>query len=51
MKTSIKTIGLLAALVTGLTSPLYSQVPDLTKVSRPSRQLNLFTGDSRQTTS
>lgn len=31
MKTSIKTIGLLAALAMGLTSPLYSQVPDLTK--------------------
>ena len=31
MKTSIKTIGLLAALAVGLTSPLFSQVPDLTK--------------------
>ena len=31
MKTSIKTIGLLAALWMGLTSPLFSQVPDLTK--------------------
>ena len=31
MKTSIKTIGLLAALTMGLTSPLFSQVPDLTK--------------------
>jgi len=31
MKTSIKTIGLLAALATSLTSPLFSQVPDLTK--------------------
>ena len=31
MKTSIKTIGLLAALAMGLTSPLYSQVPDLTR--------------------
>ena len=31
MKTSIKTIGLLAALAMGLTSPLFSQVPDLTK--------------------
>jgi hypothetical protein len=31
MKTSIKTIGLLAALAVGLTSPLLSQVPDLTK--------------------
>jgi hypothetical protein len=30
MKTSIKTIGLLAALATGLTSPLFSQVADLT---------------------
>jgi len=30
MKTSIKTIGLLAALTVGLTSPLFSQVPDLT---------------------
>jgi hypothetical protein len=30
MKTSFITIGLLAALATGLTSPLYSQVPDLT---------------------
>ncbi len=30
MKTSIKTIGLLAALAVGLTSPLFSQVPDLT---------------------
>jgi len=29
--TSIKTIGLLAALAMGLTSPLFSQVPDLTK--------------------
>jgi HEAT repeat protein len=31
MKTSIKTIGLLASLAMGLASPLYSQVPDLTK--------------------
>ena len=31
MKTSIKTIPLLAALAVGLTSPLFSQVPDLTK--------------------
>ena len=31
MKTSIKTIGLLAALAMGLASPLFSQVPDLTK--------------------
>ena len=31
MKTSIKTTGLLAALAMGLTSPLFSQVPDLTK--------------------
>ena len=31
MKPSIKTIGLLAALAMGLTSPLFSQVPDLTK--------------------
>lgn len=31
MKTSIKTIVLLAALATSLTSPLFSQVPDLTK--------------------
>ena len=31
MKTSIKTIVLLAALAMGLTSPLFSQVPDLTK--------------------
>ena len=31
MKTSIKTIGLLAVLAMGLTSPLFSQVPDLTK--------------------
>lgn len=31
MRTSIKTIGLLAALAMGLTSPLFSQVPDLTK--------------------
>ncbi len=31
MKTSIQTIGLLAALAMGLTSPLYSQVLDLTK--------------------
>ena len=31
MKTSIKIIGLLAALAVGLTSPLLSQVPDLTK--------------------
>jgi hypothetical protein len=30
MKTSIKTIGLLSALAMGLTSPLFSQVPDLT---------------------
>jgi len=30
MKTSIKTIGLLAALAMSLTSPLFSQVPDLT---------------------
>ena len=34
MKTSIKTIGLLAALAVGLTSPLFSQVPDLTKDSQ-----------------
>jgi len=31
MKISIKTIGLLAALALGLASPLFSQVPDLTK--------------------
>jgi hypothetical protein len=31
LKTSIKTIGLLATLAVGLTSPLFSQVPDLTK--------------------
>jgi hypothetical protein len=31
MKPSIKTIGLLAAIAAGLTSPLFSQVPDLTK--------------------
>ena len=31
MKTSIKTIGLLAALAMALTGPLFSQVPDLTK--------------------
>jgi Family of unknown function (DUF6288)/HEAT repeats len=31
MKSSIKTIGLLAALAMGLTSPLFAQVPDLTK--------------------
>jgi Family of unknown function (DUF6288)/HEAT repeats len=31
MKASIKTIGLLAGLAIGLTSPLFSQVPDLTK--------------------
>ncbi len=31
MKTSTKTIGLLAALAMALTSPLFSQVPDLTK--------------------
>jgi len=31
MKTSIQTIGLLAALALGLTSPLFAQVPDLTK--------------------
>ena len=31
MKTSIRTIGLLAALAVGLTCPLISQVPDLTK--------------------
>ena len=30
MKPSIKTIGLLAALAVGLTSPIFSQVPDLT---------------------
>lgn len=30
MKTSIKTIGLLAALAMGIISPLFSQVPDLT---------------------
>ena len=34
MKTSIKTIGLLAALAVGLTSPLFSQVPDLIKDSQ-----------------
>jgi predicted GH43/DUF377 family glycosyl hydrolase len=34
MKPSIKTIGLLAALAMGLTSPLFSQVPDLTKDSK-----------------
>jgi hypothetical protein len=31
MKTSIRSTGLLAALAMGLTSPLFSQVPDLTK--------------------
>ena len=31
MKTSVKTIGLLAALAVGLPGPLFSQVPDLTK--------------------
>jgi hypothetical protein len=31
LKTTIKTTGLLAALAVGLTSPLFSQVPDLTK--------------------
>ncbi|MCX6872727.1 MAG: DUF6288 domain-containing protein [Verrucomicrobia bacterium] len=31
MKTSLKTIGLLAVLAVGLTSPLFSQIPDLTK--------------------
>ena len=31
MKTSIKTIGLLPALALGLASPLFAQVPDLTK--------------------
>jgi len=30
MKTSIKTIGLLATLAVGLTSPLFAQIPDLT---------------------
>ena len=34
MKPSIKTIGLLAALAMGLTSPLFSQVPDLTKYAQ-----------------
>jgi len=31
MKTKTRTTGLLAALAMGLTSPLFSQVPDLTK--------------------
>ena len=31
MKTSIKTIGLLVVFAMGLTGPLFSQVPDLTK--------------------
>ena len=31
MRTSIKTIGLLVALAMGFTSPLFPQVPDLTK--------------------
>ena len=31
MKTSIKTIGLLVVFAVGLTGPLFSQVPDLTK--------------------
>ena len=37
MKTSIKTIGLLAALALGLTSPLFAQVPDLTKDTQSER--------------
>jgi len=35
LKTSIKTIGLLAALAMALTGPLFSQVPDLTKGMQP----------------
>ena len=34
MKPSIKTIGLLAAIAAGFTSPLFSQVPDPTKDSK-----------------
>ena len=45
MKTSIKTIGLLAALALGLTSPLFAQVPDLTKETQSvDRQLTYNLG-------
>jgi hypothetical protein len=41
MKTSIKRIGLLAALAVVLTNPLFSQVPDLTKYAASiDRELN-----------
>ena len=44
MKTSIKTIGLLAALALGLTSPLFSQVPDLTTSNSVDRTLTYNLG-------
>jgi hypothetical protein len=44
MKTSIKTIGLLAALALGLTSPLFSQVPDLTTSNLVDRTLTYNLG-------
>jgi hypothetical protein len=44
MKTSIKTIGLLAALAMGLTSPLFSQVPDLTTSNSVDRSLTYNLG-------
>jgi hypothetical protein len=44
MKTSIKTIGLLAALAVGLTSPLFSQVPDLTTSNSVDRSLTYNLG-------
>ena len=45
MKTSIQTIGLLAALALGLTSPLFAQVPDLTKETQSvDRQLTYNLG-------
>ena len=44
MKTSIKTIGLLAALVMGFTSPLSSQVPDLTSSNSVDRSLTYNLG-------
>ena len=47
MKKSIKTTGLLAALAMGLTSPLFSQVPDLTKEKVPPLAGEVFKVDGR----
>ena len=44
MKTSIKTIGLLAALAMSLTSPLFAQVPDLTTSNSVDRTLTYNLG-------